>query len=311
MNENEIKYAGDEERDGAMSYDDVRENILNRYLNDGEESSGNYSDAENSAEDEQPAESTDIQGEIGENESANGLNYDETMNFAKSRDRAEELERENERLRRELEESKNMRIESALSGESVNSTVNSMPELNLDEMLYASDEDRSKMLADYNKKLIELAAKQATADMLGRVEPLIKQYDAAAVENEINSALDELSSLDGWGDVKERSNEIRRLSSREEFASMNPTQRMAIAALIDKGLRASEKKAPDLNAMADEVMANPELMKIITAKNAREVQSKNVNIPVHSAGGGFGTAAFSVSEKPSSFDEVREKYGLV
>ncbi len=298
MNENEARNAE------AMSFDDVRESVLERYT-------GGESAAEEStpisesvpAESEATSEASEVIG-IPVHQSIVG--YDETMEFAKARDRASELERENESLRRELEESRQARTQEALSK---NEGIGDIPELDLDGMLYASDEERGRMLAEYNRKLIELAAKQATADMLGRVQPLIRQYDEATVENEMNSALEELSTLEGWGDVRERKGEIRRLSERDEFSAMNPTQRMAVAALIDRGLRAGASR--DVNAMADEVMANAELMKVITARNAREVRDKNVNIPAHSAGGGFGSAAYSVPARPSSFDEVREKYGLI
>lgn len=295
-------------------------------IDSGNASSGAYGDSESAsvsglgigsgAETAGGSEGGDMGGAAG---------YEEAMREVNERDRLRSLEEENVRLRREIEHMRggiggtvgnniggNIGTDGVgvSDGEGIGGDMR-IPELDIDGLMYAGDGERTKMVAEYSKKLIELASKRATADMLGRVAPMIKQYDESAAQAEMNSALDELSGLDGWGDIRERSSEIKKLCARDEFSSMNPTQRLAVAALIDRGLRFSEKRVPDLNVQADEVLANPELMKLIAARTAAEVRRQNSGIPEHRAGGGLGNAVYSTAEKPKSFDAVREKYGLI
>lgn len=242
-------------------------------------------------------------------------NIDSAMQFAAMRDENARLAALNQQQAQRIAQMEQQALatqqQNAMAANTAVSQIadnGGIPELNMDELLYASDEERARMIAEHNNALISYAAKQATADVLGKIQPLMQQYDLSVEESKINTAMDELSAIEGFGDVKEHSDTIKSISKNPDLAGLPPFKRMTLAALIDKGMRASQPAPaapiPDINAQADAILANPELMKIITMRSAKEVQEKNVNIPTHTAGGGFGNAAYRVPDRPARMEDV-------
>lgn len=308
-----------------MDIETMRENIIAKY---GE--GGNEVPVEQVEETVAPAEgvpSAENDGAEGVEASTapaqeqtpvqNAPSFEEAMQFAQIRDENARLSSEVENLRNQLAQSQAMANHNAqAANQAIAEQLNGnggMPELDVDAFLYADESERIRMKDEYDKKLIEYAAKQATAEMLGKISPLMQQYDTAVADRQMSEALDELAAMEGWSDVKDHSDAIRKLSAQPEFANMPINQRMAIAALIDKGMRASAPQptpvTPDINAQADAILANPELMKIITMRNVKDVQEKNANVPTHIAGGGFGNAAFKTSKRPATMEEIIREEG--
>lgn len=320
MNENE--------RMEDMTLDSMREDIIARYS---EGADGNAeADAEVVTEGgNEGAEGTVAEGEVvtaeeqvatqpAEVQAATqpaAPSFEETMQFAAMRDENARLTAEVQTLRQQMAEAQAVAQQNAVAANTAVSEVASntqMPTLNMDELMYASEEERQTALNNYNRQLIEIAARQATADMLGKISPLMKQYDTAVAKEQMDSAMNELAALEGFGDVRDHSDRIRQISERPEFANMPMSQRMTLAALVEKGMRASAPQpapeAPDINSQADAILANPELMKALTQKQAIAAKAASGNVPTHTAGGGFSNAAFVKSERPATIEEAREKY---
>ena len=325
------------EENKDMSLEALREDILNRYGGDNAPDVSEKAMAqEQVTEGTQVTEATAPEGtetapegqapEAVQNAGASASavqntqsapNIDSAMQFAAMRDENARLSAEVQNLRQQVAEAQAAAQQNAVAANTAVSEATSntqMPSLNMDELMYASEEERQEALNNYNRQLIEIAARQATADMLGKISPLMKQYDLSVAERERNAAMDELSAIEGFADIKEHSDAIYGISSRPEFANMPMSQRMTLAALIERGMRASAPQPapvePDVNAQADAILANPELMKVLTQKQTAEVKERNAGVPTHTAGGGYGNAAFVRAEPAKSFDEVRAKYGL-
>ena len=322
MNENE--------RMEDMTLDSMREDIIARYSEgaDGNAEADAEALTEGGAEGAEGAEGTAAEGEVVDAEgqaveqSAEAQapaqaapSFEEAMQFAAMRDENARLTAEVQTLRQQMAEAQAVAQQNAVAANTAVSEVSSgtgLPTLNMDELMYASEEERQAALNNYNRQLIEIAARQATADMLGKISPLMKQYDTAVAKEQMDSAMNELAALEGFGDVRDHSDRIRQISERPEFANMPMSQSMTLAALVEKGMRASQpvpaQPAPDINTQADAILANPELMKALTQKQAIAAKAASGNVPTHTAGGGFSNAAFVKSERPATIEEAREKY---
>lgn len=322
------------EENKEMSLEALREDILNRYGGDNAPAVSEEAVAEEQVTEGTAPEGTETapEGQVEEavqpaeaeapvvQNTQPAPNIDSAMQFAAMRDENARLAALNQQQAQRIAQMEQQALatqqQNAMAANTAVSQIadnGGVPELNMDELLYASDEERTRMMAEHNNALIAYAAKQATADVLGKLQPLMHQYDLSVAERERNTAMDELSAIEGFADIKEHSDAIYGISSRPEFANMPMSQRMTLAALIERGMRASAPQpapvVPDVNAQADAILANPELMKVLTQKQTAEVKEKNAGVPTHTAGGGYGNAAFVRAEPAKSFDEVRAKYG--
>lgn len=318
MNENE--------RMEDMTLDSMREDIIARYSEgaDGNAEAdaevvtegGNEGAEGTAAEGEAVAAEEQVATQPAEGQAATqpaAPSFEEAMQFAAMRDENAKLAAEVQTLRQQMAEAQAMAQQNAVAANTVVSEIaegNVRPTLDYDEMLMASDEERERMRNEHEEALIRYAANQATAEMLGKISPLMKQYDAAVAKEQMDSAMNELAAIEGLGDIKDHSDAIYNIS--REFGDMPMSKRMTLAALVEKGLRASQpvpaQPAPDINAQADAVLANPELMKALTQKQAMAAKAASGNVPTHTAGGGFSNAAFVKSERPATIEEAREKY---
>lgn len=243
-----------------------------------------------------------------------GAEYDAAMRMAAEQQRYAQIEAENAALREQVaQERAAAQAAAQAANQNVAEQVTEMPTLDMDELMYASDEERNRIVSEYNNRLIAIAAKQATAEMLGKISPLMKQYDAALLNDQFNKTMGNIKSLQGFEDVEEHADFIRTFSERPEFASMTPEQRFTLSAFVERGIRnaapAPAPATPDVNAQADAILANPELMKILTQKQMDAVQAKNENVPTHMAGGGFANAVMQPQKKPETMEEIIKREG--
>lgn len=128
---------------------------------------------------------------------------------------------------------------------------------------------------------------------------------------EFENALKSLGASPEFADIASYSDDIRRLSAREEFKGMKPYQRVALTALIAKGMRtnpASQKDA-DIGSQADAVLNNAALMKEIELRKARRINDSRGDYPAQSASGGLSSAAYQLPRKARSIEELRSLHG--
>lgn len=259
----------------------------------------------------EPAQVVPEQPMVNENR---GADYDAAMRMAQEQQRYAQIEAENASLREQLTRERSERqAATQAANENVAEQVTEMPVLDMDELMYASDEDRNRIVSEYNNKLIAIAAKQATAEMLGKISPLMQQYDAAVLNDQFSRTMGNIKTMKGFEDVEEHADFIRSFSERPEFASMTPEQRFTLSAFVERGMRnampAPAPATPDVNAQADAILANPELMKVLTQKQMSAVQAKNENVPMHIAGGGFANAVMQPQKKAETMEEIIKREG--
>lgn len=178
------------------------------------------------------------------------------------------------------------------------------PTIDFNELLYADDDIRAQKQQDWINGMTDFVKQSALKDM----EPVLNDYKATKETQEFESAAKQLKGLpdigdklgtaiDGAGDVVNQIPALKQLS---------PSDALILGALIVKGKEAlnapvEQQKTPE--ALAQEVIANPQVMKIIAAHNAEQLK-QNAGTPAMAAGkGGVSPAPINVQKKPETLEE--------
>ena len=265
---------------------------------------------------ESSAGSTSADGEGAEIPQSGGYNerFGAAMDLSQQSDRMNALMAENAALKQQLAAAN---AAASTNAESANVTVaqtltgDALPEFDEEEYSFASDAERREMMSNYTRALVDYAVKKAQSDVLNRVAPLIDEYDHAVENAEFENALKSLGASPEFADIASYSDDIRRLSEREEFKGMKPYQRVALTALIAKGMRTnpSAQNEADIGSQADAVLNNAALMKEIELRKARRINDSRGDYPAQSASGGLSSAAYQLPRKARSIEELRSLYG--
>ena len=236
------------------------------------------------------------------------------MDLSQQSDRMNALMAENAALKEQLAAASaaaSANAESANAAVAQTLTGDALPEFDEEEYSFASDAERREIMGNYTRALVDYAVKKAQSDVLNRVAPLIDEYDHAVENAEFENALKSLGTSPEFADIASYSDDIRRLSEREEFKGMKPYQRVALTALIAKGMRtnpAAQNEA-DIGSQADAVLNNAALMKEIELRKARRINDSRGDYPAQSASGGLSSAAYQLPRKARSIEELRSLYG--
>ena len=265
---------------------------------------------------ESSAGSTSANGEGAEIPQSGGYNerFGAAMDLSQQSDRMNALMAENAALKEQLAAASaaaSANAESANAAVAQTLTGDALPEFDEEEYSFASDAERREIMGNYTRALVDYAVKKAQSDVLNRVAPLIDEYDHAVENAEFENALKSLGASPEFADIASYSDDIRRLSEREEFKGMKPYQRVALTALIAKGMRTnpSAQNEADIGSQADAVLNNAALMKEIELRKARRINDSRGDYPAQSASGGLSSAAYQLPRKARSIEELRSLYG--
>lgn len=236
------------------------------------------------------------------------------MDLSQQSDRMNALMAENAALKEQLAAASaaaSTNAESANAAVAQTLTGDALPEFDDEEYSFASDAERREIMGNYTRALVDYAVKKAQSDVLNRVAPLIDEYDHAVENAEFDNALKSLGASPEFADIASYSDDIRRLSEREEFKGMKPYQRVALTALIAKGMRTNPavQENADIGSQADAVLNNEALMKEIELRKARRINDSRGDYPAQSASGGLSSAAYQLPRKARSIEELRSLYG--
>lgn len=301
------------------------EELRNSYLeNAGEtgaesESSGQQAGAENTAETQAALAQNDANtaAETPPDAEAGQPGYEErfgsAMDVSAQNDRLNELTAENAALKEQLArvsteaganaENANAEVAKALSGD------DGLPQFDDESYSFASESERREIMSTYTKALVEYAVKKAQSDVLNRVAPLIDEYDRTVENTEFDNALKTLETSPEFDGIASYSDDIRRIGAREEFKGMKPYQRVALAALVAKGMRTSPAAVQkDIGTQAEDILNNEALMKELEMRKARKIDAARGDYPAQSASGGLSSAAYQVPRKAQSIEELRGMY---
>ena len=286
--------------DEATTQDDGSKGVSQGASNGEESSAGSTSDDDEGAK---------IPQSGGYNE-----RFGAAMDLSQQSDRMNALMAENAALKQQLAAASaaaSANAESANAAVAQTLTGDALPEFDEEEYSFASDAERREIMGNYTRALVDYAVKKAQSDVLNRVAPLIDEYDHAVENAEFENALKSLGASPEFADIASYSDDIRRLSEREEFKGMKPYQRVALTALIAKGMRtnpAAQNEA-DIGSQADAVLNNAALMKEIELRKARRINDSRGDYPAQSASGGLSSAAYQLPRKARSIEELRSLYG--
>ena len=265
---------------------------------------------------ESSAGSTSADGEGAKIPQSGGYNerFGAAMDLSQQSDRMNALMAENAALKEQLAAASaaaSANAESANAAVAQTLTGDALPEFDEEEYSFASDAERREIMGNYTRALVDYAVKKAQSDVLNRVAPLIDEYDHAVENAEFENALKSLGASPEFADIASYSDDIRRLSEREEFKGMKPYQRVALTALIAKGMRTnpSAQNEADIGSQADAVLNNAALMKEIELRKARRINDSRGDYPAQSASGGLSSAAYQLPRKARSIEELRSLYG--
>ena len=322
MNENE----NSTERND-ITLDDLRNSYLETAGASGEEDASAAGEGASggmpqggTADVEEPTGDVPSAGEetgMPQNESG-GNGYDErfgaAMGLSQQNDRMNALMAENAALKEQLATANaaaSANAENANAAVAQTLTGDDLPKFDDEEYSFASDAERREIMGNYTRALVDYAVKKAQSDVLNRVAPLIDEYDHAVENAEFDNALKSLGASPEFADIASYSDDIRRLSEREEFKGMKPYQRVALTALIAKGMRTNPavQENADIGSQADAVLNNEALMKEIELRKARRLNDSRGDYPAQSASGGLSSAAYQVPRKAQSIEELRSLHG--
>lgn len=243
-------------------------------------------------------EITQSQNQQGMNQ---GLNLNELVNLIAT------MRQENEQLRAAAEQAQKVNTESAEVAEEAQLTgLLEPPTLDFTVLEYAEPDVKQAAFEEYSRKLADYSREQAKMEMEKSFAPVMDSYkreEAQARENNAISTLSGMAELDGFADDLPQIKAI--LQNNKTLSGIEPQERYMLGYFLNKGIQSKRtpQKTPD--QMADEVMNNPEVMRIIEARRAAAIEAKNADVPILEASRGLASSSVNVNEKPRNFDEAR------
>lgn len=178
------------------------------------------------------------------------------------------------------------------------------PSLDFNELLYADDGTREEKQQEWVNSMTEFVKQTALKD----IEPMMNDYKATKESQAYTEAAMQLKGVPGIGDklgtaIDGAQDVVNQIPALRQ---LDPTDALVLGALVAKGKEAlnapsPQEKTPE--ALAQEVIANPQVMKLIAAHNAEQLR-QNANAPQLAAGnGGMSPAPINVQKQPQTIEE--------
>lgn len=176
-----------------------------------------------------------------------------------------------------------------------------MPTLDIGDLAYEDPAELGKKLNEYNARLAEYNKKVMEAE----IGPIKQRYLQAEAEAAVNAAKSRMRGDARFADFDKMETEIDALIKRDsDLSKMAPAKAYATAYLLAKGIEAG-KPAPTRSAtdIAEEALANDEVMRIINERRLAEVAAAQKNTP-KMPGGSAPTPATPV-KSPKTLADAR------
>lgn len=176
------------------------------------------------------------------------------------------------------------------------------PTLDIDGMMYDDDATRQRKQSEYNTAMFEYNRKK----LMQEIQPMVDSYRQQQRDGEMQASIANLHNLPGVGN---RFDDVaadipQTIRSIPALANMAPNEAVPLAALIAKGRAATNAQAKTPEQTAEEIFANPEVMKLLELKRANQLR-ENQNIPPMSASqGAMSTAPLNVTPKPETVQDA-------
>lgn len=176
------------------------------------------------------------------------------------------------------------------------------PTLDIDGMMYDDDATRQRKQSEYNTAMFEYNRKK----LMQEIQPMVDSYRQQQRDGEMQASIANLHNLPGVGN---RFDDVaadipQTIRSIPALANMAPNEAVPLAALIAKGRAATNAQAKTPEQTAEEIFANPEVMKLLELKRANQLR-ENQNIPPMSASqGAMSTAPLKVTPKPETVQDA-------
>ncbi len=230
------------------------------------------------------------------------------MNIAELVNMLAAMRAENEQLRAAQAQAEQVvQEQSAVTEEAELTKLLEPPTLDFSVLEYADPELKRAAFEDYSKKLAEYSREQAKADLEAQIAPMMENYrreEALAKENNAISLLSGMQEMPGFADELPQIKAL--LENHKTLSGIEPQERYMLGYFLNRGINANRAPAKTPEQIAGEAMANPEVMRIIEAKRAADIEAKNAQVPTLAASQGLASSAANVNEAPRDFDEARK-----
>jgi hypothetical protein len=176
-----------------------------------------------------------------------------------------------------------------------------MPTLDIGDLAYEDPAELGKKLNEYNARLAEYNKKVMEAE----IAPIKQRYLQAEAEAAVNAAKSRMRGDSRFADFDKLEGKIDALIKRDsDLSKMAPAKAYTTAYLLAKGIEAG-KPAPTRSAtdIAEEALANDEVMRIINERRLAEVAAKQKDTP-KMPGGSAPTPATPV-KSPKTLADAR------
>lgn len=191
--------------------------------------------------------------------------------------------------------------------EAVAKAVLEPPTIDLNEVQYMDDAQRSRALAAYSAAMADYT-KQS---MMSELSPIVEQYRKQTKEAEDAAVRGQIANSGKFAGFSEDADKIEKIVRvTPGLSELPPEQKYVIGYMIHRGAQAMNAKpaAPEtVEELVQRVMANPEAMKVLEKQRVAKAAAANKGAPPIAASQGQSSSPAVAPAPPQSLDEARAR----
>lgn len=194
--------------------------------------------------------------------------------------------------------------------ETVEELTNSVPVLNLSDIAFIDEEEVAKRSTEYTRQVMDYAQRNAEANILKKIEPIISKAQQAAELQEQAEVLNVLNTIPELSGISNMGNELSKIINSTR-ALQNPElsteEKYITAYTILQGANGvnNRSKQPTFEEFVEMYDKTPELQNLIEQKRADKLKESQ-QVPNLSPSNGAGGVALNIPNKPKTFDDVKK-----
>lgn len=191
--------------------------------------------------------------------------------------------------------------------ERIDEVLNMPTPLNYSEMEYLSDEERQAKHNEYVGNLTKYIMQEVGKQYGTQMKPIVDSYRKAQADAEEAELLNLMKGMQNeLPGFAEHIDAINTLTNTPSFANIPKAERLTAGYLMALGRDKLNEKPLTADDIYKKAVANPEVMRMIAAEQAKQLENKQ-NIPVFTASAGSASAPVDVPKKPETLEEASKQ----
>jgi hypothetical protein len=191
--------------------------------------------------------------------------------------------------------------------ERIDEVLNMPTPLNYSEMEYLSDDERQAKHNEYVGNLTKYIMQEVSKQYGNQMKPIVDSYRKAQADAEEAELLNLMKGMQNeLPGFAEHIDAINTLTNTPSFANIPKAERLTAGYLMALGRDKLNEKPMTADDIYKKAVANPEVMRMIAAEQAKQLENKQ-NIPVFTASAGSASAPVDVPKKPETLEEASKQ----